>query len=66
MKYFIRVILVSIIASTLFSANENLKDKLQEYDFKKAKQVRQVELKSIQKELSLLEDGQNLYKLGTN
>ena len=52
MKYFIRVILVSIIASTLFSTsnnnytNENSKDKLKEYDLKKAERVRQADLES--------------------
>ena len=56
MKYFIRIILISIIASTLFSADENSKDKLQEYDLKKAEQVRQAELKSIQKDKLFRQD----------
>ena len=58
MKYFIRVILLSIIASTLFSAtsNENSKDKLKEYDLKKAEQVRQANLKTVQKDELLRQD----------
>ena len=64
MKYFIRVILVSMVASTLFSAptNENSKDKLKEYDLKKAERVQQAELESIQKD-KLLQQDELLQKL---